>query len=81
MRFTNRADAGRPLANRLSMLVFPDPVALALPRGGVPVATEVARAPAAPLDLVIVRKPGVPGHDELADPEKPTKRAIPPIRH
>jgi predicted phosphoribosyltransferase len=66
MPFADRTDAGRRLAERLVGLNLPDPVALALPRGGVPVAAEVARALNAPLDLVIVRKLGMPGHAELA---------------
>lgn len=66
MRFADRADAGRRLGRRLAGLDLPDPVVLALPRGGVPVAAEVARALQAPLDLIIVRKLGLPGHEELA---------------
>lgn len=66
MPFADRTDAGRRLAERLARLALPDPVVLALPRGGVPVAAEVARALEAPLDLVIVRKLGMPGHAELA---------------
>lgn len=66
MRFANRADAGRQLAQRLAELRLEDPVVLALPRGGVPVALEVARRLGAPLDLVMVRKIGAPGHEELA---------------
>ncbi|MGD9507848.1 MAG: phosphoribosyltransferase [Geminicoccaceae bacterium] len=66
MRFTDRADAGRQLAERLAELRLEDPVVLALPRGGVPVALEVARLLGAPLDLVMVRKIGAPGHEELA---------------
>jgi len=66
MRFETRSDAGRRLADRLAELGLTDIVVLALPRGGVPVALEVARRLAAPLDLVMVRKIGAPGHEELA---------------
>jgi putative phosphoribosyl transferase len=67
MRFRDRTDAGRILAARLSANANrADLVVLALPRGGVPVAAEVARALAAPLDVFVVRKLGVPGHPELA---------------
>jgi erythromycin esterase-like protein/predicted phosphoribosyltransferase len=67
MRFTNRADAGRQLADRLSLHAHrSDVVVLALPRGGIPVAFEVARRLVAPLDVFLVRKLGVPGHPELA---------------
>src|SRR5438128_166939 len=66
MYFRNRADAGRHLAARLRYVANPDAVVLALPRGGVPVAFEVARALRAPLDIFLVRKLGVPGHEELA---------------
>lgn len=65
--FQDRADAGRRLAGRLrSWAGTPDLVVLALPRGGVPVAFEVAQALDAPLDIFLVRKLGVPGHEELA---------------
>lgn len=64
--FADRADAGRALAARLEHLRDQDVVVLGLPRGGVPVAWQVARALAAPLDVVVVRKLGVPGHRELA---------------
>jgi len=64
--FDDRADAGRRLAEALRRMSLPDPVVLALPRGGVPVAAEVARALAAPLDLILVRKIGAPGWPELA---------------
>jgi putative phosphoribosyl transferase len=64
--FKNREEAGKALAEALLSKVFPDPVVLALPRGGVPVAVEVARALKAPLDLVMVRKIGVPYQPELA---------------
>lgn len=67
MRFQNRADAGRQLAGHLTAYANRDDVVvLALPRGGVPVAFEVARALRAPLDVFLVRKIGVPGHPELA---------------
>jgi putative phosphoribosyl transferase len=64
--FRNRADAGRRLARALIGTKDQRPVVLALPRGGVPVAAEVARALEAPLDLILVRKIGVPFHPELA---------------
>jgi putative phosphoribosyl transferase len=64
--FHDRAEAGRLLAEELAKLGLKDPVVLALPRGGVPVAAEVARALDAGLDLVIVRKVGAPGNPELA---------------
>lgn len=64
--FENRADAGRQLAVKLAGMGLHKPVVLALPRGGVPVAAEVARALAAPLDLVLVRKIGAPQQPELA---------------
>jgi len=66
-RFLDRSDAGRQLADRL--LDFAGKkglLVLALPRGGVPVAAPVAEALAAPLDVLVVRKLGVPGHEELA---------------
>lgn len=65
--FADRRDAGRRLADRLRALApFRDPIVMALPRGGVPVAFEVAGALGAPLDVLLVRKLGVPGHEELA---------------
>jgi putative phosphoribosyl transferase len=64
--FVDRAEAGRLLARSLATLELVDPVVLALPRGGVPVAAEVARALHAPLDLLMVRKIGAPGQPELA---------------
>ena len=65
--FENRAEAGQKLATKLSRYANrPDVLVLALPRGGVPVAYEVARALRAPLDVFIVRKLGVPGYEELA---------------
>lgn len=66
MRFANRVEAGKKLAEALVALEIEDPVVLALPRGGVPVAAEVARALGAPLDLVMVRKIGLPGQPEVA---------------
>ena len=66
-RFLNRTDAGRRLAATLSAYAGrPDVIVLALPRGGVVVAYEVARELDVPLDVFIVRKLGVPEHDELA---------------
>jgi putative phosphoribosyl transferase len=65
MRFRNRSEAGRRLASRLEFLRGADVVVLALPRGGVPVAAEVARALAVPLDVILVRKLGVPAQPEL----------------
>ena len=58
--FRDRNDAGRQLAARLAGFRGSDPVVLALPRGGVPVGAEIARAIDAPLDIVLVRKIGVP---------------------
>ena len=67
MLFANRREAGRILASLLMNYTDRDDVlVLALPRGGVPVGFEVAQALRAPLDVFIVRKLGVPGHDELA---------------
>lgn len=65
-RFADRAEAGRELAKVLVARKIDSPVVLALPRGGVPVAVEIARALKAPLDLVLVRKIGVPFESELA---------------
>lgn len=65
--FTDRRDAGRRLAERLERYADrEDVLVLALPRGGVPVGFEVARALQVPLDVFLVRKLGVPGHEELA---------------
>src|SRR4029077_20088012 len=66
-RFRDRREAGRLLAAQLAAYANrPDVLVLALPRGGVPVAHEVARALGAPLDVFVVRKLGVPGYEELA---------------
>src|SRR5829696_733325 len=65
--FHDRTDAGQQLAVQLMTYADrPDVVVLALPRGGVPVAYEVARTLNAPLDVFLVRKLGLPGHEELA---------------
>ena len=66
MPFRDRMDAGRRLAERLGHLHDEDVVVLGLPRGGVPVAAEVARALDAPLDVIVVRKLGLPAQPELA---------------
>lgn len=66
MPFLDRNEAGQQLAKALRIFRRQHPIVLALPRGGVPVAAEVARALRAPLDLLIVRKIGVPFHPELA---------------
>src|SRR5258707_6372716 len=66
MSFTDRSDAGRQLARALATYKDQQPVILALLRGGVPVAAEVAAALDAPLDLILVRKIGVPMQPELA---------------
>jgi len=66
MSFKNRSDAGKKLAKVLARYKHKDAVILALPRGGVPVAAEVAAVLHAPLDLVLVRKIGVPMQPELA---------------
>ena len=66
MRFADRAEAGRLLAQRLVSMHLVNPVVLALPRGGVPVGAQIARALNAPLDLLLVRKIGVPWQPELA---------------
>ncbi|WP_457090386.1 phosphoribosyltransferase [Microvirga sp. P5_D2] len=65
LSFRNRAEAGRQLVPRLMAYADQNPVILALPRGGVPVAFEVAQALRAPLDLIFVRKIGAPGHAEF----------------
>jgi putative phosphoribosyl transferase len=66
MMFRDRREAGRLLAEKLGYLKDRRPVVLALPRGGVPVGLEIARALGAPLDLTFVRKLGAPGQEELA---------------
>ena len=67
VRFPDRREAGRRLAARLAGLAGRhDLLVLGLPRGGIPVAYEVARALGAPLDAFVVRKLGIPGHEELA---------------
>lgn len=65
LRFPDRTAAGRQLAEELRGYVGRDPLVLALPRGGVPVAYEVARALDAPLDVCVVRKIGAPGYPEF----------------
>src|SRR5690349_10493811 len=65
MMFRDRRDAGRQLAARLEQCRDTRPIVLALPRGGVPVAYEVASALEAPLDVLVVRKLGAPGEPEL----------------
>ncbi|MGZ3296426.1 MAG: phosphoribosyltransferase, partial [Xanthobacteraceae bacterium] len=65
--FRDRREAGRLLADKLAAYANrPDVIVLALPRGGLPVAFEVARRLAAPLDVFVVRKLGIPGYEELA---------------
>jgi putative phosphoribosyl transferase len=67
MRFRDRVHAGRELAGLLAHYAHrPDVIVLGLPRGGMPVAAEVARALGVPFDVFLVRKLGVPGHEELA---------------
>ncbi len=67
MRFSDRSEAGQQLAQKLSDYAnHPDVVILALPRGGVPVGVEIATALPAPLDIIVVRKLGVPDREELA---------------
>ena len=65
MRFRDRRHAGELLAARLVALDLHDPVVLGLPRGGVPVAAEVARRLGAPLDVIVARKVGAPGQAEF----------------
>lgn len=64
--FSNRTEAGRALAGQLTEYAGQDCVVLALPRGGVPVGLEIANSLAAPLELLLVRKIGAPGHPEYA---------------
>jgi putative phosphoribosyl transferase len=65
--YKNRSEAGRELAKALQPYANrPDVLVLGLPRGGVPVAYQVAKSLNAPLDLMLVRKLGLPGHEELA---------------
>jgi putative phosphoribosyl transferase len=66
MKYADRGEAGRRLADKLAHLKGAQPVVLALPRGGVAVGFEIARALDAPLDIVLVRKIGVPWQPELA---------------
>jgi putative phosphoribosyl transferase len=67
IRFRDRREAGRRLVAKLGVYAGrPEAIVLGLPRGGVPVAYEIARGLALPLDLFLVRKLGVPGHEELA---------------
>lgn len=63
--FADRREAGEALAGEVRKLALQDPVVLALPRGGVPVGYEVARAIGAPLEILLVRKVGAPGHEEF----------------
>jgi putative phosphoribosyl transferase len=65
-RFPDRTDAGRRLAERLASWRSPETIVLGLPRGGVPVAAEVATALDAPLDVIVVRKLGIPYQPEVA---------------
>src|SRR3546814_4685047 len=64
MQLRDRSDGGRRLAAVLAGAELDDPLVLALPRGGVPVALEVAVALGAPLDVIVARKVGAPGHQE-----------------
>jgi putative phosphoribosyl transferase len=66
LMFADRAEAGVLLAEQVAALALADPLVLALPRGGLPVAAEIARRLAAPLDVVFVRKLGAPDQPELA---------------
>jgi putative phosphoribosyl transferase len=66
VNFKDRVEAGQILANKLTKYADQNPLVLALPRGGLPVAFEVAKTLKAPLDVYIVRKLGVPGQEELA---------------
>jgi putative phosphoribosyl transferase len=64
--FENRHEAGRQLAEQIAAGRFENPVVYALPRGGAPIGAEIASRLGAPLDLLLVRKIGAPGHEELA---------------
>ena len=64
--FLDRAEAGRALADAVAREYYNEPLVLALPRGGVPVAAEIARVLSFPLDVLLVRKIGTPGQPELA---------------
>lgn len=66
VNFKDRVEAGQILANRLTKYASEKPLVLGLPRGGVPVAYEVAKSLKAPLDVYVVRKLGTPGREELA---------------
>src|SRR5204862_3593560 len=66
VEYADRHDAGRCLASELLSLAPERPIVVALPRGGVPVAIEAARALAAPVEILAVRKLGAPGNPELA---------------
>ena len=66
--FRDRRDAGQQLAAQLGHLRAEHPIVVGLPRGGVPVAFEVARALDAPLDVIVVRKLGVPGQEDPTGP-------------
>jgi predicted phosphoribosyltransferase len=66
MRFKDRFQAGQILGEKLRMWNAQDVLVLALPRGGVPVGYEIARLLGAPLDILLVKKIGTPGHKELA---------------
>src|SRR5437773_8993912 len=65
MPFRDRVDAGRRLTQRLAATELESPVVGALPRGGVPVAAEIAASLGAPMDVFVARKVGAPGHEEL----------------
>src|SRR6516225_10170965 len=85
MKFADRGEAGRKLADKLLHLKDRQPVVLVLPRGGVAVGFEIARALDAALDIVLVRKIGVPWQPELAlgavtDGDSPARYIIPPTR-
>src|ERR1700687_1698289 len=65
MPFRDRADGGRRLGERLREVRLRSPIVLGLPRGGIPVAAEVAAVLGAPLEVFVARKVGTPGHEEL----------------